>query len=474
MKCIRMIRKLLILIWIPCLLLILSPHGHAEETVNFEGKEDYYNKLCLGDTELSGDEKSLCESYSTYLSNKSSDLQSRLDEIEAKREEIAANIQEKIKEINSYQKEIDSLQEQINSLNKEIANFETEIARLETEISENEASKDELTEKVKMRMDAAQDTMRLNQYLDYIMGAESFTDLLRRISGTNDLMEYDASIREELVTTINYLSELKTSMQGFKEQLEASKAELSKKKTELAVKQKEAEVVKEEWQRQSAEWEAEGNQIASNLNTIKKEIKEMADKIGAIPASTGWTKPTPNYAYKTAGTWHYPSSGGSLSGGVHLGLDLGYGTGTPVYAVANGLIIVSVDGCSNNGYLGNTCGSSQGGTQGGGNQLYMLTRVNSMLYAVKYLHLKQGTLIAKNSVVTAGDKIAEMGASGNVTGAHLHIEIYKLGDYSIDEYIEKWNGNLAFGCGFGASALSRTCENSGAPCRMRPEELLGY
>lgn len=449
--------------------------GVMAEEINFKDKEDYYSDLCLGSKSLTAEEKSICEEYSIYLSNKTSDMQSQLEEIEQKREEIAKNINEKIKEINKYQSEIETLQRQINELTDQANDLQRQIEETTTKIEQNEAEKEELMNKVKMRMDAAQDTMRLNQYLDYIMGAESFIDLLRRINSTNDLMEYDDMVRRRLIDIINELTAFKIQLERDKKKVEEIKEEVKVKQSDLIKKKKEAEIIKEEWLRQEAEWEAMGNQIAADLDSLKDEIRAMADKIGEIPASTGWTKPVPSYAYKTAGTWHYPGSSLShVNGGVHLGLDLGYGTGTPVYAVANGVVIVSVDGCETNGYLGNVCGSAQGGTQGGGNQMIVLSRVNGMLYAVKYLHLKKGTPIKKYSKVMAGDKIAEMGGSGNVTGPHLHIEIYKLGDYSINEYIEKWNGNLAFGCGWGAYALNRICSKSGAPCRLRPEEILGY
>ncbi len=67
-----------------------------------------------------------------------------------------------------------------------------------------------------------------------------------------------------------------------------------------------------------------------------------------------------------------------------------------------------------------------------------------------------------------------MGSSGNSSGSHLHIEVYKLGNDSINDFINDWDGDLSFGCGWGTSALNRLCSNSGAPCRMRPEDALGY
>lgn len=440
----------------------------AEE--DFENNGGYYASMCAG-TQLSEEQQAVCQRYAEYLSSQSDDLRHQLEEIESQREEIAANINEMVKKIGVYQEQINALATEITQLNTEINELVVQINDKTEEVERKELEKKELMEKVKDRMEEAQGTMRLNQYIDFIMGAQSFTDLIRRINGVNDLMAYDDHVRTELVHLIDELNADKIKLEEDKAALEIKKTDIEAKQKEIMAKQHEAEVIKQEYLKQEAALEEQGNKIVGNLNAIKDEILNMADSIGEIPASKGWTKPVPSYAYKTAGTWYYPKSFG---GGVHLGVDLAYGTGTPVYAVANGVVIKSVDGCSNNGYLGNACGGSQGGTSGGGNQIIMLARVDGLLYAIKYLHLRPNTLVANYSKVTAGDKIAEMGGSGNSTGPHLHIEVYKLGKYSINEYIENWNGNLAFGCGWGKSALNRTCDKSGSPCRERPEEIFGY
>lgn len=449
---------------------IILPFSEIRAEEDFAENETKYSILCSG-SNLSEEEKEICTRYAQYLSEKSDSYRETLAEIEENIESIKSDIANKVKEISGYETEINALAEEIYTLSTEIEALQLQIEEKRVEIETKEQERSDLMEKVKSRMENAQGTMRLNQYVDFIMGAQSFTDLIRRINGINDLMSYDEYVRQELIVLLDELNADKQELEGQVASVEAKKAEIETKQTEIMTKKAVAEELKKIWIEQEAEWEAQGNQIIDNLNSVKEEIKNMGDTLGEIPSSSGWSKPVPSYAYKTAGTWHYPTSFG---GGVHLGLDLGYGSGTPVYAVANGVVIKSVDGCSNNGYYGNSCGGSQGGSSGGGNQIYMLTRVDGMLYAVKYLHLKPNTLVANYSTVTAGDKIAEMGGSGNSTGPHLHIEIFKLGDYTINEYIEKWDGNLSFGCGWGSSALNRTCDKSGAPCRLRPEEVLNY
>lgn len=466
----KLLKKLLISS-LCCLMAVFGTFTIVVAEEDYESNSTYYSNLC-SKSDLSEEEKVVCKGYADYMSNKSQDLRDQLNEIEAKRDEIKKDIQNQVKKIKEYETQISQLGREIAQLNSDIKALQVQIDEKAAEIVQKEAEKEALMQKVKDRMEKSQGTMRLNQYLDFIMGAESLTDLIRRVNGINDLMDYDNQMRIELNDLIVYLNEIKAQLEIDKQAVEDKKADVEKKQASIIVKQKEAEIIKQEWLAQELLLEEQGNQIAGDLSGIKDKIAALNKDIANIPSSYGFSKPVKSGSARvSAGTWHYPQSFG---GGVHLGLDLAAGIGTTVMAVANGVIIKSVDGCPNGSGLGSSCGGAQGGTSGGGNQIIMLSKVDGVLYAIKYLHLNPGSLVGNYQTVMAGDKIAEIGSSGNASGAHLHIEVYKLGNQSINDYIASWDGNLSFGCGWGSSALNRTCSNSGAPCRMRPEEALGY
>lgn len=184
--------------------------------------------------------------------------------------------------------------------------------------------------------------------------------------------------------------------------------------------------------------------------------------------SEGWTLPVAN-AIRSAGTWNYQG------GGKHLGYDFASEEGTEIVAVANGIVLVSADGCAYGG-LGSSC-AGVGGSTSGGNQVYLLVTVKEKLYAVKYLHMKLGTPIAQGTQVKAGDTIGQVGSTGNSSGSHCHVEIFYLGDASnFQEYLDSWNGDLSFGCGWAGSydGYGRRCEAGyDTPCRIRPETVFG-
>ncbi len=415
---------------------------------------------------MTAEQKTSCAAFNTYMASQSASLQEQMKQIESQRTEIAANVQEYAAKVASYQTQADALNSDIATLNGQIAVKQQEIEDLEAKIEENQAKITATEEKIKVRMENSQSTMRLNEYVDILMGAKSFDDFIRIANGLSDITDYDEKTMTDLSDLISEMNEDKAKVEQDKADLDAQKQEIVDKQNELLALKYQAQVIEEEYQKQAAELEAEGNKLAANLDAIQAQMKEIAEKLNEVVASAGWTLPVPG-ASRSAGTWAY------ASGGIHLGEDFATSLGSAVYAGGNGVIINRADGCPY-GYLGSSCGYQYGGSTGGGNQVYLLTKINDSLYAVKYLHLLAGSPHALGTVL-AGEQIGLLGSSGNSTGPHCHIEVFYLGSASnFSSYAQSWNGDLAFGCGWGSAALNRLCENGvGAPCRVRPETVFG-
>lgn len=453
-----------LVILLSVLLLVGSVVPIMAEGEDFSDKASWTAKCSTAN--LTDAEQKQCALFVQSMSDESSSLRDQLAAIEAKRETIAANIAEYGKKISGYETEIKTLNVEIATLNEQIAVKEAEIVTKEAEIVTKEAEVEQLKQKVMHRMVAGQSGMRLNQYIDIIMGAKNLNDLVRRTNGIKDITDYDESEREKLRTLIDELNVAKAEIVATKEILVTDKASVVSKQEKVILMKKEVEVAIQESKKQEAELEAEGNRIAGNIAGIKAALAALSSSIANIPNSLGFVRPVSG-GKVTAGTWYYPASFG---GGVHLGIDYAPGRGSSIFAAGNGVVIKSVDGCGEGG-IGNGCGASQGGSYGGGNQIYLLTKINGTLYAIKYLHMQAGSPIAQNKIVNSGDYIGQVGNSGNSTGPHCHVEVFKLGTMDINDYIASWNGDLAFGTGWGASAIGTTCESRGAPCRVRPESV---
>ena len=137
----------------------------------------------------------------------------------------------------------------------------------------------------------------------------------------------------------------------------------------------------------------------SGKGTIAKEV---AKRLGYTYVDTGaaWAWPT-NSPYTI--TSHYGYRWGTL----HDGMDIsGTGYGSPIYAVLDGEVYQSQWG----GVVGNSAG-------------YNVVIKHANGYYTVYAHCSK-LYVKKGQKVTRRQKIAAMGASGTVTGTHLHFGVF--------------------------------------------------
>lgn len=445
---------------------VISLYAEGEDQPDYSDTT-YWNNLCLGNAAY--DNSAACTAYMQYISSQSESFANQMKEIDAKKDEIAANIEYYGQQIQTYQNQADALNDEIATLNGQIAVKEQEIATKEEEIAKNEEEVAAAKEKIKERMVSAQETMRLNKFLDILMGAKSFNDFIRIANGLSDITNYDESTMQELSDLIEKLDNDKAQLEEEKTELDASKQEVVNKQNEILAAKYQIQVIQNEFQKQFSDLQAQYANMAANIDSIKKTMTDIAEHLNDVPTAAGWTYPVPaGHKNQYAGTWAYGS------GARHLGCDYVGTKGTPVVAAGNGVIINSVNGCGD-GWLGNGCVGT-GGVWGGGNQIYALYKMNDGLYAVQYSHLLLNSPIAVGTVVTGGQQIGQLGTSGNSTGPHCHIEVYYVAPAgtSLSTYLSNWNGDLSFGTKWGAAAMSHICENGDSiPCRVRPEAVFG-
>ncbi len=372
-----------------------------------------------------------------------------------------------------YAGQIDTLDVEITAVNKQIKELEDSIKALEDSINENQTKVDELNKRVLSRMEDSQKTMHFNPFLDFLLSATGFDDMLRRVYGIQSITNKDKKDREDL-------KELIEKLQKDKEELGKKKAELDEQKQVLVDKQAQFIIMRAYWLEIQEETYAMIEELQNSLEDAKREYSSIVNNIpdiSGLPSSEGMTAPVPG-ASISAGVWHYPSSFG---GGVHLGIDYAVGRGTTITAPMNGVVIVSSDSCPSTGYLGNGCPYDGSGVAAGGNQVIMIgTAIDSTgvsrVYGVSFFHMQSGSPTG-TGVIMQGDYVGQVGSSGNSTGPHCHIELYYLGtgdmsdiqnDYLLRSY------SLSFDCGWGSYGLNRLCEDGvGAPCRLNPSLYFG-
>lgn len=400
------------------------------------------------------------------------ELKEQQQQLEQKKNDLNSSIQEKKGEITQNQSRMEILEGKIQKLSDEIVLTEAkideviaQIAVTEKEIEELQASIAELKKKIEERDALLQERIRAVQlsggsvnYIDVLLGANSFVDFIDRFSAVNTLMEADRDIlrdqaadkkqlEEEKVMVEMKLSEqqtrrdelerLKTSLNGQRSEmnnlLDQLEAEQNKLKKEQQVMESDYEEIANLSEETKSKIVAEQRRIAEIARKQAEEKRRQAaaaaeaerkrqqqqqqassggnsgSNVSAPAVSSGaWTKPvngrfTSGYGYRT-----HPIYG---TGRMHYGVDFANSIGTPVVSAADGVVSYAAPFSTY------------------GNAIMVTHNIDGQTYTSLYAHLS-AINVSVGQTVSKGQKIGAVGNTGNSTGPHLHFELHVGG----------WNG----------------------------------
>ena len=428
---------------------------------DFENNADTYYQMC-SQSGLTDAQKDVCKLFQQYLSKNASDVQDKVSAAKKDLANIKSDLNKTIKEIEKFEALVANIEKQQAALEVQILEIETNIESLELQIEERTLRIQEIDEQLRIRMNNMQGIMSMNKYLEYLMGASDFADLIRRISALNQLYSYDASqmqlLKEEKVL-------LQADIENLQEQIAALEAqkelyETTKKSYEEAIAvQLELQA---RYYQEEARIEEENRKLEDELKEIKEQMKDIANVLDYIPPSAGWIYPIKERFSISSGAWYYPKSFG---GGLHLGVDFAAGKTKHVVAPANGIVAYTYDKCTTGG-LGNKCGVPSGG----GNVVLLIVQVGKYTYGILNCHMSPGLDVKTGDIVEQGTILGNVGSTGNSSGPHLHHEIFYLGTMSMEDALARYKKyGVAFGAGWGS--LNTTCEKRGIPCRLNPLEI---
>nr|WP_249745513.1 M23 family metallopeptidase [Mesobacillus boroniphilus] len=386
-----------------------------------------------------------------------SEMQKQKNELKNERSGINAEINEKKSKIGELQNEQKRLNDQIKQLdfavsdaeqkieakNKEIAQTTEEIEILKVEIAE-------LIERIEKRNEMLKDKARSFQenggtvnYIDVLLGANSFSDFVDRVSAVTTIVNADKDIlaqhkqdKQDLETKQQQVEAKLNSLQDMKKDLEALKVRLNsqiKEKNELMSTLKHEE---EQMHAEAMEMEEEAQllkeQEAAMAQVIELERKRQAErarqaelerqrKAAAAAAAaknnsgSGSSTPEPVSAEPPAssGMLQMPANGritsgiGQRWGTFHAGIDIANrAANVPIVAAADGVVIRSYYSSSY------------------GNAIFIAHSINGQTYTTVYAHMSNRK-VSSGQVVSRGQRIGTMGNTGQSYGQHLHFELHK-------------------------------------------------
>ena len=308
--------------------------------------------------------------------------------------------------------EIALTEREIETINKLIEGYNVQIAENETAISEKESEIQKTLDVIADRLVMQQETGTVN-ILSYILGSSDFTDLLTRLEVADALFEYDRILIEDLSTDKFDLEVLRDEITATRDKCSESIVNLEAKTVELQGKIDEADKYIKSYQNDVSKYQEQYNAKESEANSIANEIKDIQSKIRDQErvdyTGNGFRFPLPYDVtyWNTGGFGWRVWKDGSRPTDFHRGIDFACARGTPIYAANSGTVILSKRSSSFGLYIIID--------HGGG--------VTSL-----YAHCSK--LIAQvGDKVQKGDKIAEVGSTGNSTGNHLHFAMLENGEY---------------------------------------------
>ena len=210
------------------------------------------------------------------------------------------------------------------------------------------------------------------------------------INRTKEIMEYDINFEELYNKFINWLNSNNIFVNN-------AKNEITNTISNEVVNQIQNEIDLNEVSNNTENiGGAVEEEVKTNLSQMEIDANDIKSKYTLVKPIQGTI--TSRFGYREPTTATVPKN--------HTGIDIAANTGTVIYAALDGVVKIA---------------SSEGDY---GNHL----RIEKDDVAIYYAHCNK-LYVKEGDYVTQNQPIAEVGATGNVTGSHLHFEIRKNDRY---------------------------------------------
>ncbi len=330
-----------------------------------------------------------------------SQYQSELDAARAEANKIKAEINSLKKENAPYQQQKEAIERSIAATQAEIDIYQEQINACEATIAERGSELNESKEKFKKRL-VAMYTSTDNTGLAVLLSSEDYSEYLAQAELIDTVTRKDIALINSIVDAVKELETANTV-------LATAKAEIDAKKAELQAQFNEVNAIVEQYEDKISSLNATAAQKAQEekeiLAAIQKAQQQQSSNKGDSNANV--IVGTGNFAWPVPKYYTVSSKFGKRWGRNHNGIDIASNNGT-VY----GATIVAADSGT---VIMNQYYSGYG---------YYVVIDHGNGYTTHYAHMKARSNLAVGSRVTKGKSVVGyVGASGNVTGPHLHFEI---------------------------------------------------
>ena len=354
------------------------------------------------------------------LNDQLSDLKSKYNDNLNEMKDIVAQKQ-------LLDQEIFLLHEQVNKTNEMISTYNVLIADLQEDLDDAEDRLETLNEQYKERIRTMEEDGSLS-YWSVLFKANSFSDLLDRLSMVQEIAAADRRRLQELQAAAQEVAEAQDALAVEKQALEETKEALALTQADLEVRQEEAVALLDKLIAKGEEFEALIDESEDAQDALQAEIAQTekdyknqkykewlatsvppttkppaptggSDGNGPVNAS-GWRSPLtkPSWVTSPFGMRLHPVY---KVWKMHKGVDLASSKGDQIVAVRSGVVSRA------------TYDSSSG---------YYVVVNHGDGYSSLYMHMTH-YVVSVGQTVTAGQLLGYVGSTGVSTGPHLHFSM---------------------------------------------------
>lgn len=327
----------------------------------------------------------------------------------------AASLQ---REIGVLKNEILSLETQITLTGKKIDKTEVEIGDLTDSIADTEVSIARQKETVG-RLVLFLDQRDSEDLVSVLMKNDSLSEFFRQAEYAQDLTTQLISVVNDLKRTRERLAADRTDLESRQSELEQLNQERTARRNSLTTVKSSQDTLLRRTKGQEVEYQKMLVEVENKRNAFFQELQQLENKVIAgglfivhITAAKVPPKGTklfqwPEDGYRLTQGYGMTSYAkrGAYGGAPHNGVDIAGGFSTPIKAMADGTV------------------AANGTNDGFGN--WVAIRHTNDLVSV-YSHFSAfASLAVVGTSVKAGEVIGYEGSTGNSTGSHLHISVYR-------------------------------------------------
>ena len=381
-------------------------------------------------------------------------LEQELKELENKKAENLTEMKDIIAQKNIVDQQVSLLHEQVQSVNDEIAAYAVMLADKQRELDKANENLEKMRKLHMERLRAMEENGSIS-YWSVLFAANSFTDLLDRLSMIEEIAAADRKRIEDMTEATRLVEETKVILQQEQAALRQQRQKLAAKQMEMSMKQEESanllsDLISrgEEYERWMAEQEDKLSDMEDEIANLEIEYDRVKFQEWLATSVPPTTAPKPAYTTPTAPpsddysttiwrsgtamtantvdgiTWYTPCDYNRISSTfgqryhpidkvwkLHKGVDFAINC-TPIYASRPGIVVIA--GWDDSfGY-------------------YVLLDHDEGFRTV-YAHMCKKPYVKAGDFVAAGQELGCVGSTGASTGNHLHFGV-RLYDPTTKKY----------------------------------------